>query len=663
MNNVQQINSNSGVTRSLAILSTKWCIVCIILFSVYSCQKGTQQHTTGKPTPIAPEIRYDGRNPFLHNAFSADSVLANDTLPTARLSHNEVDPHAPEQVYNAISPADTGFSLLPDIPSTPIPVNPNDVIYSEDSLYQIVSTRLNILLDGYGLSLNGFAVDFKAAYPDECYRIIYADPILKQVQIEIPADQREQIKNELLSKLPTKYTPKKVLVYEESIFAQDSVSNDPRLNECWYHNAIGTFNAWEYTQGSPDIIVAIVDDGCETQCEEFTGRVFKPYNVFSRTDDVYPSPWQHGTHVAGLALAAANNHKGIAGVAPNCKLMPIKVFDDNGFCTTTSVLDGILYAVYNGADVVNLSLGMALNVRLTEEQQENLTQNFFKKEERLWNKVFTIARKNNAVVVLAAGNEDLLAGIDPIQRSNDVIVVAAVEQDTLDIGKSDYSNYGRYTKVSAPGSNMFSTIGKEEYGYMSGTSMAAPLVTGTVALMKSVNRPLSPKQIRTILQQTGISVKGRVGKMIQVDKAVKKAKNTTPDYSNSHPTPTEGSVQVLLEWDNYNDLDLLVQEPSGEVIWFQNRLSSSGGQLEIDMNNGMRAFSASPIENIYWRKGLAPKGAYEVWVAYYKRHDNDRTTSPYKVIVKYGNTQRIFKGNASPYGDDVLTRVCTFDYK
>lgn len=150
--------------------------------------------------------------------------------------------------------------------------------------------------------------------------------------------------------------------------------------------------------------------------------------------------------------------------------------------------------------------------------------------------------------------------------------------------------------------------------------------------------------------------------MIQADKAVRRAKNTTPDYSNSHPTPTEGMVQVLLEWDNYNDLDLYVKEPTGEIIWFRNRLSSSGGELEIDMNNGIRAFSASPIENIYWRKGMAPKGTYEVYVSYYKRHDNYHSASPYKITVKYGDTKRYFKGNATP-NCELFTRVCTFEYK
>lgn len=648
---------NNNMLRLLKKTFAAVPLLCAAPLLFYSCQK--PYHTTDKPQAIAPEIRYDGRNPFLHNAFAPDSATTDTTLSR---SNNEIDPNAPEQVYAAISPTDTGFCFLPDIPSTPIPVHPEDIIYSSDSLYQIVSTRLNVLLDAPELSLNRFAIDFKAAYPQPEYRIIYADPILKQVQIECPADQRQQIQNDLLSELPSKYTAKKVLIYEECIFTKDSVPNDPRIDECWYHDAIGTYKAWDYTQGSPDIIVAIVDDGCETRCNEFAGRIHKPYNVFSRTDDVYPSPDQHGTHVSGLALAASNNNAGIAGVAPKCQLMPVKVFDDNGFCTTTSVLDGVLYAVYNGADVVNLSLGMSFHIRMTEEEQEILTKNLFKKEERLWNKVFSIARKNNAVVVLAAGNDALLAGIDPIQRSNDIIVVAAVDQDTAEICKAEYSNYGRYTKVSAPGSNMLSTIGKDEYGYKSGTSMAAPLVTGTVALMKSINRALSPKQIRSILRQTGVPAKGRVGKMIQADKAVRRAKNTTPDYSNSHPTPTEGMVQVLLEWDNYNDLDLYVKEPTGEIIWFRNRLSSSGGELEIDMNNGIRAFSASPIENIYWRKGMAPKGTYEVYVSYYKRHDNYHSASPYKITVKYGDTKRYFKGNATP-NSELFTRVCTFEYK
>lgn len=137
---------NNNMLRLLKKTFAAVPLLCAAPLLFYSCRK--PYHTTDKPQAIAPEIRWDGRNPFLHNAFAPDSATTDTTLSR---SNNEIDPNAPEQVYAAISPTDTGFCFLPDIPSTPIPVHPEDIIYSSDSLYQIVSTRLNVLLDAPGV--------------------------------------------------------------------------------------------------------------------------------------------------------------------------------------------------------------------------------------------------------------------------------------------------------------------------------------------------------------------------------------------------------------------------------------------------------------------------------------------------------------------------------
>ena len=89
-------------------------------------------------------------------------------------------------------------------------------------------------------------------------------------------------------------------------------------------------------------------DAFDLNHEELKGKYFKPYNVITHNDNVVPSG-KHGTHVAGLALANGNNGKGIAGVAPNCLLMPIQASMGNGKFSMTDVVDGILYALKNGA--------------------------------------------------------------------------------------------------------------------------------------------------------------------------------------------------------------------------------------------------------------------------------------------------------------------------
>lgn len=622
-------------------------LLLLLLFLLRQCNGGG----CSPKGPVPPVSYYDGNNPF---------VPGNGTTPF----NPGTDPHpnpGDGLAYPPISSDDPGFEFLPEVPNKPVPIDDGDLVDDEEGHRKIVADRLNVLLDDDNLTINQFAADFKAVYLGNQYQIIYADPLIKRLQLQVPADERVQIKQELISKLPGQYTTENTFVWDEALMTGSFVPDDSRIGECWYHNTIKTYSAWDITMGSEDIVVAVVDDGFALAHEEFKGKVVKPYNVYTRTDDVHESKDKHGTHVAGLAVAAANNRCGIAGVAPNCKLMPVKVFDDKGYTSTMSVLDGVLYAVYNGADVVNLSLGMQMNAQIPVAMQQELIRNCFKEEERVWNKVFAIANRNNTAIVIAAGNEGLLAGIEPMHRSQDVIVVAAVGDDHNPLyGKTDFSNYGAYTDVSAPGLNILSAVGKNKYESMSGTSMAAPIVSGAVALVKSVNRPLSTSQIRTILQETGLEVKSNIGKLIQLDKALDQAQNTDASLIDTHPEPSTGAVQILLEWHNYNDLDLICRDPAGDVVWFRQKTIPSGGMLEIDMNAGSQ-YSSSPIENIYWREGGAPKGRYRVGILYYKRHDTQDSTSDFKVTVRYGDKEQIFNGTAQTEGEQIIIGDFVFE--
>jgi subtilisin family serine protease len=181
---------------------------------------------------------------------------------------------------------------------------------------------------------------------------------------------------------------------------------------------------------------------------------------------------------------------------------------------------------------------------------------------------------------------------------------------------------------------------------MDGTSMAAPIITGSIALMKSLNKDLTAEQIKCLLQGTGKPVDGNVGNMVQLDQVLAKVKSG--DFSNCQSQddqpeiPSTGDVQVLLSWNNYNDLDLSCTDPFGNTVSFNTTRVNSGGMLEIDTN---RAYpdSETPIENIFWPTGGAPSGTYKVFLTYYGRHTpvND---SPYTIKVKYGNKTEEFTG-------------------
>ena len=548
--------------------------------------------------------------------------------------------------YDDVLPPQQG--VLPPITDDPeiLPGNPS-----------IIANRLNILMENDDKSILDLAKDFKLKYPDEKYKVVYYDDVVKRMQIEIPPDERSILKQEI----PEKFAPEyELFVFDEALFQGAYTPNDPAFSDpgkTWYLNAINAPQAWDITRGSEKITIAIVDNGFNLKHPELSSKVVQPYNVWNHSDEVFPQQLDHGTLVAGTALAIADNGKGLCGIAPNCKFMPVQVADKRGMMTTTSVLDGILYALYQGADVVNVSLGSMFTglSQFPESVQQNLIRNHFKEEERLWREIMRITANHNSTLVVAAGNDNVLAGIDAIQRPELFITVSATDKSNRSLSKAGFSNYGSYSTISAPGVDIYSSVGNNDYRMMDGTSMAAPIVAGAVALMKSINDSLTTKQIICILQATGLETQGNIGKLIQLDKALEKVKSgETVDCT---PAPSSGDVQVLLSWNNYNDLDLICTDPFGETVFYRNRQVSSGGQLEIDMNVEYPD-SKTPIENIYWEPGHAPDGTYNVYLLYYRQHEPAIDETPYQIRVLYGGKTEDFSGVIKK-ADDVI-HICTF---
>ena len=521
----------------------------------------------------------------------------------------------------------------------------------------IISNRLNVLMENEDKSIMDLAKKFKEKYPDDKYKVVYYDDVVKRMQIEVPPEERLKLKTEI----PEKFAPEyELFVFDESLFEGGYTPNDPAFSssdKSWYLKSINAPNAWDITKGSDKHTIAIVDNGFSLKHPELQSKVVMPYNVWLHSKEIFAQNTDHGTHVAGTALALMDNKKGLCGIAPNCAFMPVQVSNKQGLMTTTSILDGILYALYQGADVMNVSLGMQFTGTLPESEQRNLQNNHFKEEERLWNKVMEISDKHKAIIVVAAGNENMLAGVNPMSRPKNFIVASAVDKRNREYHKAGFSNYGDYSTVSAPGVDIYSTVGNNDYQVMDGTSMAAPIVTGTIALMKSLNDSLTAEQIVCILQGTGKPAEGKVGNLIQIDKALLKVKSGEFTDCDSRPdTPSTGDVQILLSWDNYNDLDLVCTDPNNETVWFKNKNISSGGKLEIDMNVNYPD-SKTPIENIYWPTGGAPNGTYNVYLVYYKKHIEINET-PYKITVKYGDKTEVFTGKIKR--EDNSIPICTF---
>ncbi len=619
-----------------------WLLLLLLLLLLLSWLFRSCRHTGGSVVPII-----GGR----------DSTWVKDDPRSGQ--GGIYDPGNPYKPIPTPNDPDSGYkNVLPPQQGVLPPID-NPEIIREPGNRAIIGNRLNILMENEDKSIMDLAKAFKQQYPDEKYKVVYYDDVVKRMQIEFPTEERKQLKEEI----PGKFTPEyNLFVFDESLFEGSYNPKDPAFSDSdksWYLRTINAPQAWDITRGSPNLTIAIVDNGFNLSHPELASKIVMPYNVWRHSNEIFPQQVDHGTHVAGIALALADNGKGLCGIAPNCKFMPIQVANSEGLMTTTSVLDGILYSLYQGADVINVSLGSqfdGLN-QISKNDQEDIIQNHFKEEERLWREIMRIAANHNSTIVVAAGNNNIFAGIDPLQRPELFITVSAVDKNNANFGKADFSNYGPYSTISAPGVDIFSSIGKNDYRSMDGTSMAAPIISGSIALMKSLNEKITTKQIICILQKTGLPTQGNIGKLIQLDKALEKAKSGELSICDEVPIPSSGDVQVLLSWNNYNDLDLYCTDPSGATVFFKNKRVSSGGQLEIDMNVEYPD-AQNPIENIFWNNGTAPNGTYHVYLQYYRNHEPNINETPYSINVKYDGKSEEYTGVIRK--EDNFIHICSF---
>jgi subtilisin family serine protease len=386
---------------------------------------------------------------------------------------------------------------LPNQPGKIKPIDTTKIIVDTINKRRIVGNLVNIAIKNTTNSIAKFASDLKQKYPSDDYKIVYIDSVINRLQVQLPEKDRVNFKLEVKEKL-NQY---KLLVWDETLFDYVKTFNDPKLkdnNANWYLNAININKAWEQTTGNKRIVIAVIDNGFDLNHPELKGKAVKPYNVIDKSTDVSPSKQNHGTHVASTIVASGNNNQGLVGICPDCTFMPIKVEDQNGKMSNTYIIDAILYAIKNKADVVNLSLGMQIpiGVNIPLEEQKEYINSSAKDEEEFWDNLFNYANEKNVTCVLAAGNSNIMTGFDPFQRAKSTIKVGAINQNEQ---KANFSNYGPNTTIYAPGTNIYGAKPGNSYEVLQGTSMAAPIISGTIGLIKSKNKNISNQKILRIL--------------------------------------------------------------------------------------------------------------------------------------------------------------------
>ncbi|MGC5019075.1 S8 family serine peptidase [Micromonospora sp. DT47] len=238
-----------------------------------------------------------------------------------------------------------------------------------------------------------------------------------------------------------------------------------------YLNTVRLPQAWDRTKGSTSQIIAVVDTGVNTAHPDLTGRTVAGYNAI--TPGTSPADNNgHGTMVAGIAAANTNNGIGVAGAAWTARIMPVKVLGSDGSGYDSDVAEGVSWAADHGARIINMSLGGEYDSVALHD-------------------AIVYASGKGAVIVVAAGNDGDGRAQYPAAYP-EVISVAATDA----AGKlTDFSSYGDWIDVAAPGAGIVSTGLGSDYYIGDGTSFSAPIVSGTAALVRTLYPSLTPAQV------------------------------------------------------------------------------------------------------------------------------------------------------------------------
>lgn len=387
-----------------------------------------------------------------------------------------------------------------------------------------------------------------------------------------------------------------------ALTAASLMPNDIYVNDQWAIDSISLPEAWEYSTGTSDVVVGVMDTGINIYHPDLRDNV----DVFKSRDftnsNGFVDGHGHGTHVAGIIGAKGNNGIGVTGVNWNVKLAALKVLDNSNFGFTSSVTSAINFAAQNGISILNLSanwLGSEFDI---DYALLNAIDNYY------------------GLVVCSAGNygieiTDQNQVFPPSFDLDNLISVGALNSDDE---LASFSDYGDVVDIYAPGVDILSTL-PDNYGSWDGTSMSAPFVTGVAALLLSMDASLSGVDIKEIIENSAdiitITVDGSTQSVKKLN--AKKAMNYLMGYnSSSHilsnvEMSTNKTIYSSVDFFERNAILKLTNDDSAKYEFFIEANSTVNIVLYDENWNEIQLSSlVKNGDTTYFESDLSPKIYY-----------------------------------------------------